>query len=85
MLIVRVELHSARTGEVTEIARMRICNVGVSNEGRKGDYEIVTFRGRSTEQLDQRTKQRSGFVYGHPRLAEHGWKLVRKALEAIKY
>ena len=31
MIIVRVELHSARTGEVTELARMHISNIGGTN------------------------------------------------------
>jgi hypothetical protein len=87
MIVVRVELHSAINGRVTELARMEIANDGqasVENPNR-GDYAVRTLRGRSREQLDKRSTQRSGFVRNHARLAEHVWNLVAKALKALKY
>lgn len=42
MLIVRVELYSAKTGKREELAAMAICNIGGSKE--EGDYEAFIFR-----------------------------------------
>lgn len=95
MLVVRVELWSAITGVKTEIARMIIHNVGVSNEGKKGDYKILTLKGRSKDALDKAMTSwwnggkhlitREGEVKGHNRLSEHVWNLVAKALKGVKY
>lgn len=83
MLIVRVELHSARTGEVTEIARMYIANIAGSST--RGDYVAYSLRGRSKEALDKRVAQRSGHVRNYPRLSLHVWHLVARALIALGY
>lgn len=83
MLVVRVELWSAVTGEKTEIARSYIANIGGSHD--LGDYEIVTFRGRDAKALDRKTVQRRAFVRQHPRLRDHVWTLVAKALVACGY
>lgn len=83
MIIVRVELHSAVTGQVTELARAHICNIGGTDE--IGDYECTTLRGRSKATLDRRVPQRHGKVLGHARLREHVWNLVAKALVGMGY
>lgn len=83
MIIVRVELKSAITGQVAELARAHICNIG-GTDGL-GDYEVMTLRGRNTQLLDQRITQRKGNVRGHPRKAQHIWNLVAKALAAMGY
>ena len=83
MIIVRVELHSAVTGERTELARMMIDNIGGSQN--LGDYRARTYRGRDSEALDQRTVQREGRILKHPRLREHVWNLVAKALASMAY
>lgn len=83
MIIVRVELHSAVTGKVTELARATIANVGGTNES--GDYDVRTLRGRDTATLDRGGVQRQGHVRGHPRLREHVWNLVAKALVGLGY
>lgn len=83
MLVVRVELHSAVTGETAEIARMIIHNKGGTKTS--GDYGVMVYRGRDKESLDRRTVNRSGEVNGHPRLREHVWNLVLKALVAAGY
>ena len=56
MIVIRVELHSARTSEVTEIARMHISNIA------------RTYRGRSIEQLSRGHVQRQGTIKNYPRL-----------------
>lgn len=83
MIIVRVELHSAVTGQVTELARAHISNIGGTNEIR--DYECVTLRGRSKATLDRHIPQRHGKVLGHASLREHVWNLVTKALTGMGY
>jgi hypothetical protein len=81
MIVVRVELHSAITHKVTEIARMCIDNIGGTRNS--GDYRVRTMRGRDEEALDKQTVQREGRVLGHPRLTSHVWRLVSKALKAV--
>ena len=83
MIIVRVELHSAVTGQVTELARAHISNIGGTNEMR--DYDCITLRGRSTATLDRHVPQRHGKILGHASLREHVWNLVAKALTGMGY
>ena len=87
MIIVRVELWSAVTGEVSELARMTIDNIGGTSN--LGDYRTRTLRGRSFEALQKAMLtngiQREGQVLGHPRLREHVWNLVAKALTGLGY
>lgn len=83
MIIVRVELHSAIDGQVTEIARMAIDNIG--GTATRGNYRVRTLRGRSAASLARFKVQREGRVHGHARLALHVWWLVAKALAAVGY
>lgn len=83
MLIVKVELHSAITGEVSRIAEMRIANTGGTRN--LGDYAVDVFRGRDEKALTRRTVLKRGTVKGHPRLREHVWNLVAKALNNTGY
>lgn len=90
MIIVRVELWSAVNGQKTELARMVIDNIGGTDQ--RGDYRTRTLRGRSEDALDKAMltmstggTQREGKVMGHPRLREHVWNLVAKALTGLRY
>jgi len=83
MIVVRVELWSAITGDRTELARMHIANIGGSET--IGNYEAATMRGRSTAQLNRNDVQRKCRVLGHPRLSQHVWNLVAKALSGMGY
>lgn len=76
MILVKIELHSARTGKVTELGRMQICNDGTSDSPKRGDYEVSLFRKGSTTKV-----QRKGLVHDYPRLSYTIWELVRRALE----
>jgi hypothetical protein len=80
---VRVELLSARTGDVTELARMHICNVGGTMQLR--DYDGETFLGRSTESLNRLAVNRRGAVRGWPSERLHVWFLVAKMLTSMGY
>jgi hypothetical protein len=83
MIVVRVELHSAITHKVTELARMHISNIGGTDD--LGDYDVKTLRGRSREALDKGIVNRTGNVTRYPRLAIHVWHLVHDALKAVNY
>lgn len=75
MLIVKVELHSAITHKITEIARLRIYN-DVSGTKEFGNY-IVEGYDEDQEFFGQRK------ITGHPRLAAHVLNLVAKAIRAL--
>lgn len=83
MIVVRVELWSARTGQRTELARMRIANV--SGGGDLRDYEGVTFRGRSSQALDRGDPSRSGRLLRFPSERLHVWNLVARMLAGMGY
>ncbi|MGV3511856.1 MAG: hypothetical protein ACO1OX_07605 [Novosphingobium sp.] len=90
MIVIRVELWSAVSGQKSELARMVIDNIGGTNH--LGDYRCRTLRGRSEEALDRALltmnstgTQREGRVLGHARLREHVWNLVAKALTGMGY
>ena len=87
MIVVKVELWSAVNGQVTELARMTIDNIG--GDQNHGDYRVRTLRGRSAEALHRAMLtngvQREGKVLRHARLREHVWNLVAKGLSGLGY
>jgi hypothetical protein len=83
MIVVQVTLLSAVDGSARELARMHICNEG--GDANLGDYGVEVLRGRSTEDFARRIVQRRGEVLRHPRLREHVWNLVAKALSGMGY
>jgi hypothetical protein len=84
MIVVKVELHSAITRQVKEIARMQICNDG-SGTLTKGHYYGSTYIGRSKEALDRMMPLKSGYIHGFPRQALHVWNLVARMLREMGY
>ena len=64
MLVIKVELHSANTGKVTELGRMAIANVGGTNT--RGDYRVHVCR-RGSQDITKPV--RTGTVKGFPRLS----------------
>lgn len=79
MIVVRVELHSARTGKITEIGRMTITNDGThETPGKRGNYLVRLMRRGSVDVI-----QRSGAVKDHARKSASIWTLVRKALASV--
>lgn len=87
MLVIRVELWSAVTGVKTEIARMMIHNRGGTRT--RGDYGVEVYRGRDEATLHKAMVGgkpfKEGLVTSHPRLSEHVWNLVGKALRSTGY
>ena len=84
MIVVRVELHSAVTGKVTELARAEIVNDGTGSQS-VGHYVASVLRGRSRNQLARGHVQRSVAVRDWPRERLHVWNLVAEALRAMGY
>lgn len=84
MIVVRVELHSAITGQRTELARMEICNQG-SGSVSLGDYAARTLRGRGEASLNQGALSRSTTLDRWPRQKLHVWNLVAALLSGMGY
>jgi len=87
MIIVRVELHSAISGKVRELARMKIFNEGnTTRENKeKGTYVGTSFLGRDTRALDRETKAKSAIVKNWSRSQYHVWNLVSIMLRDMGY
>jgi len=80
MIVVRVELHSAITGKVSEIGRMYISNTSVNDTPNVADYA-----GELLRKPNFKSVTRSGSVKDHRRLAEPVWSLVSKMLQNMGY
>lgn len=84
MIVVRVELHSAINGSVTELARMHISNTG-GGTAQLGHYAGETFVGRDKAALDRGRTSKHGFVASYPRRSLHVWNLVHRMLGNMGY
>jgi hypothetical protein len=85
MLVVKVELHSAVTGEVTELGRAIIANEGTGTPDH-GNYNVSIGRKGQTGNIAIFSKPvRRGYVRQHARLSSSVWILVRKSLEAAGF
>lgn len=84
MIVIRVELWSAITGQRTELARMHIANTG-GGTAASGNYAGETFVGRSSAALDQQRVSKHGHVVGYPRQRLHVWNLVARMLRDMGY
>lgn len=93
MIVVKIEMVSARTGETTEIGRMYLANVG--GTVKRGDYKAAVCRRGSTvppaefypnEAMAKRAKApkatRHGDVEDYPRMSYNVWRLVLRALRS---
>jgi hypothetical protein len=84
MLVIKIELHSAITGRVTEIGRMNIANDGNGTHSI-GHYKAqVLRRGNTTPGWETNEKRitRRGAVDNYPRQAYNVWRLVLRALKS---
>ena len=84
MIVVSVQLWSARDGSKTELARMHICNDQTGTRTLR-NYIARTLRGRSSAALDRNQVQRQGSVKGWPAEVHHVWNLVSVALRNMGY
>ena len=75
-LVLKMELHSARTGEVTELSTAIITNI--SGPGRRADYRVrLCGTGRNSRRV-----WREGFIQDYPRLSLSPWNLVLRCVQA---
>lgn len=85
MIVVRIELWSARTGERSELGTIYIANDGdrTNVNPNRGDYIVKQARkGQKYEQAWTRPA-REAKVLDHARLTLPVWSLVLKALQAL--
>jgi hypothetical protein len=85
MIVVKVELHSAVTGVVTELAKMVIANDGTSDSPSLGNYAVRIGRKRQTLRQLWLSPIRRGRIKSWPRRSKHVWYLVVRALEEAGY
>lgn len=80
MLVVRIELHSAITGKITEIGTAIIANVGGTKD--RGDYSVKVGNKRDAGDIRKTwsNPQRTGEVKDYPRLSYNVWRLIARAL-----
>lgn len=87
MLVIKIELWSARTGKQSEIGRMYIANGGDTTDPKLGDYSVAVCR-RGSDAVPQPINPsgpkatRVGSVNRYPRLAYNIWRLVLRALRS---
>lgn len=80
MIVVRVELWSARTGKKTVLGQMNIAHVRSNEKGTVADYH-----GEVMRKPDFQTATREAEVAGHRRHDLVVWVLVRRMLERMGY
>lgn len=80
MLVVKVELHHARTGEVRELGRTVIWNDDTGSR-EVGHYHVAVCKPDSNNPQDYTCPERRGRVLNHDRAASV-WSLVLKALQS---
>ena len=84
MIVLKLELHSAITGKVTEIGRTIIANDG-QGSAKRGNYicKVARKQKDGTTYDNKRTWTdpiRQGEVKDYPRLSYNVWRLVIRSL-----
>jgi hypothetical protein len=64
---------------------MNITNDGTSTKASHGHYNGVTFRGRTTADLNYQVPAHQGHLEKWPRKSKHVWCLVRAMLADMGY
>lgn len=94
MIVVKLELHSAVTKEVTQLGQIVIANTGKGSRTR-GNYTVRQARkdrlialtlpdgSLAYDEKAYLNPQRQGEVLDHARLAKPVWNLIFKALKAL--
>lgn len=85
MIVVKIELWSARTHVATEIGRMYIANDGTHPDHKRGNYQAAICRRGSKDvpqPLDPNgpVPTRQGSIKDFPRLSYSIWRMVLRAL-----
>lgn len=88
MIIVKVELHSARTGKVKMLAKMHMSNTGnvYANRSRQGDNSnMADYDGAVLRAPKFERPTREAHVYGHRKQTEPVWTLIAHMLMNMGY
>lgn len=83
MIVVKVELHSARTKKVKILAAAIIHNISKKGvDPKKGDYEVLVAKKTDVNNLKKSYSKplRRGQVLNYPRLSYNVWRLIIRAL-----
>ena len=80
VIVIRVELWSARTGRKTTLGLMKMSNYGCNETGEVCDYHGEVMRRPKFERVT-----REGHVEGHRRNTYTVWTLLRRMLEDMGY
>ena len=80
MIVVKIELHSALTGEHRTLGHMRITNDGTTQDRKRGNYNVDVMRKGHSAYEASGNVQRTGRVENYPRLSYNVWRLVARAL-----
>jgi len=80
MLVLKLELHSARTGEIKEIGRTIIANIGGSKQHGNYICKVAKKRKSFTNKDVWKEPLRTGNVTSYPRLSYNVWRLVIRSL-----
>lgn len=78
MIIIKIELLSARTGKTTELGRMHISNDGTSDDPKKGNYNIELMRKGTLNKVLKKTR-----IDNWAKESYSVWKLLQKALNQL--
>ena len=76
MIVVKVELHSALTGQITLLGKALIANTGTGTATR-GNY-WMDLMGRNNVAMKDRVR-----IENWPRKAKHPWALVARMLREV--
>lgn len=87
MIVVTIELHSARTHKVTTLGRAIISNISKAGVcSKKGDYHVSVAKKNDVNSMTKiiNAPLRAGKVLNYPRLSYNVWRLIiRSLLEAF--
>lgn len=82
MIVIKVELHSAKTGDVETLGVTYISNIGGTH--KRGDYDVRVANKKDVHDARKayRNPLRTGEVKDYPRLSYNVWRLVIRALKS---
>ena len=83
MIVVKIELWSAVTGNVTELGRTYIWNDGTCEDPKRGNYNVsVCKKGKFKPPIIYRNMTRRGRVENYPRASYNIWRLIIRSLKS---
>lgn len=80
MIVVKVELHSAKTKKITKLAEMRIINDGTSGRAMRGNYDAHVLR-----KPDFMRITREAHIDDWPSVQRTIWHLIGAFLKNMGY